>query len=138
MVNGRLKFQTFLDRCFIFQGRSDKGPAKDIITMMREFQAENERRRTSIDTNASMLLNADSNEMILQSISNDQSAPSTPTKQRHVDQQIKTGITTKNNTSERRSNVDRNKFNTKTNRFASDNLKVRYFNIINKINYPLF
>ncbi len=105
------------------QGRSDKGPAKDIITMMREFQEENDRRRTSIENDPTMLLNASSNEIILRSTS------STPTKQHHADQPIKT--TTANqmkvNTSERRSTVDRNKTNIKTNRFTSDTLKVRYF-----------
>jgi hypothetical protein len=91
--------------------------------MMREFQAENERRRTSIDTNASTLLNVDSNEMILHSISNNESVPSTPTKQRLVDQQIKT--TNQMKTSERRSTSDRNKFHMKTTRYTSDTLKVR-------------
>jgi hypothetical protein len=90
--------------------------------MMREFQAENERRRTSVDTNASTLLDVESNEMILQSISNDQSVPSTPTRQRINDQQIKT--TNQMKTSERRSNFDRNRSNIKTNRYASDTLKV--------------
>jgi len=96
---------------------------------MKEFQAENDRRRTSDENNSSILLNADSNEMILQSTSNDQSIPSTPTKQFHLDQQIKTNQM-KNNTPERRSTVDRNKLNIKTNRFTSDNLKVRYLQII--------
>jgi len=94
---------------------------------MKEFQAENERRRTSIENNSTMLLNANSNEIILQSTSNDQSTPSTPTKQFHLDQQIKTTTNQmKINTPEKRSTVDRNKLNIKTNRFPSDTLKVRY------------
>ena len=92
---------------------------------MREFQAENERRRTSVDTNVSTLLDVESNDMILQSISNDQSVPSTPTKQRLNDQQIKT--TNPMKTSERRSNFDRNRYNVKTNRYPSDTQKVKYF-----------
>lgn len=107
------------------KGRSDKGPAKDIITMMKEFQAENERRRTSLENNSSILLNASSNDMILQSTTNDQSIPSTPTKQNHLDQQLKTTNQMKINTSERRTNFDKNKFNTKTNRFTTDTSKVR-------------
>jgi hypothetical protein len=84
---------------------------------MKEFQAENDRRRTSDENNSTMLLNVDSNERILQSTSNDQSIPSTPTKQFHLNQM-------KTNTPERRSNVDRNKLNIKTNRFTYDTLKV--------------
>jgi hypothetical protein len=69
--------------------------------MMREFQAENERRRSISESNIPALLNVNSNEMILQSISNDQ--PQTPTRQKKI------------NTPERRSNFDRNKSNVKTN-----------------------
>lgn len=98
--------------------------------MMKEFQAENERRRNSIENNSSMLLNATNNDMILQSTINDQSTPSTPTKQNHIDQQIKTTNQMKINTPERRSNIDRNKLNIKTNRFTSDTLKVKYFLVI--------
>ncbi|CAF1329604.1 unnamed protein product [Rotaria sordida] len=109
-------------------GRSDKGPTKDIITMMKEFQAENERRRTLSENNPSTLLNASSNDIILQSMSNDQSQTplsSTPTKQHDVDHQTKTTLNQikVNNISERRSTVDRNKLNIKTNRFTSDTLK---------------
>ncbi|CAF4210161.1 unnamed protein product [Rotaria sp. Silwood2] len=108
-------------------GRSDKGPAKDIITMMKEFQAENERRRTMSENNPTTLLNASSNEIILQSSSNDQSEtllPSTPTKQNHANHQIKpTSNQIKANTPERRSTADRTKLNVKTNRFTSDTLK---------------
>jgi hypothetical protein len=99
---------------------------------MKEFQAENERRRTITEDNPSMLLNASSNEMILQS--NDQSIPSTPSSQYHSDQQLKTTNQMKVNTLERRSTFDRNKLNIKTHRFAYDTLKVRYFEFISNIN----
>jgi hypothetical protein len=108
--------------------------------MMREFQAENERRRTSVENNPTILLNANRNEMILESTPNDRSASSTPTKQYYVDQQIKANQP-KVNTPERRSTLDRNKLNVKTNRFTSDTMKVRYFGIIwniNKNHLPLF
>ncbi|CAF3357847.1 unnamed protein product [Rotaria sp. Silwood1] len=118
-------------------GRSDKGPAKDIITMMKEFQAENERRRTMSENNTTILLNASSNEIILQSMPNNQSQtplPSTPTKQNHVDHQMKTTSNQiKVNTPERRSNVDRNKLNIKTNRFTSDTLKTSYLTDSNQM-----
>ena len=106
--------------------------------MMREFQAENERRRTSVENNSTSLLNADSNEIILQSTSNEQSVPSTPIKQNHLDQQTKTTNPLKMNTLERRSTLERNKFNTKTNRLASDSLKVKYLDSISNINHLHF
>jgi hypothetical protein len=98
---------------------------------MKEFQAENERRRTITENSPTTLLSATSNELILQSISNDpsqNSSPSTPNKQFRIDQQIKTPSNrTKINTPERRSNLDRNKLNLKTNKMTSDTLKVRLF-----------
>ena len=98
--------------------------------MMREFQAENDRRQTSVENDSTMLLNADSNEMILPSTPNDQSAPSTPTRQRHLDQQLKTTNPMKMNTPERRVAADRNKFPIRTSKLPSDTLKVNYFAII--------
>ena len=108
------------------QGRADKSPAKDIITMMREFQAENEKHRTTAENQSTGLLNADSNEMILPATTNDQSAPSTPTKQRHLDQQTKPTNPVKTNLQERRGMIDRNKTSTKTTKFPSDTLKVSW------------
>ncbi|CAF3641067.1 unnamed protein product [Rotaria socialis] len=54
-------------------GRSDKEPAKDIITMMKEFQAENDQRQISIDNNLAALINATADHMNESQISNDQS-----------------------------------------------------------------
>ncbi|CAF4060266.1 unnamed protein product [Rotaria magnacalcarata] len=54
-------------------GRSDKEPAKDIITMMKEFQAENDQRQTSIDNNLAALINATADHMNESQISNEQS-----------------------------------------------------------------
>ena len=88
--------------------------------MMKEFQEENERRRTTDEENLTLLLNSDSNEIPIQPLANEQSTPSTPTK---------TTNQTKVNTQDRRSNIDRNKLNIKTNRFTSDASKVRYFQI---------
>ena len=96
--------------------------------MMREFQAENDKRRTN-ESHSPALLNAESNQLIVQSTSNDQSAPSTPTKQRHLEQQTKTTIPTKTNLQERRGIADRNKISTKTNKLPTDTLKVRSFSI---------
>ncbi|CAF1569831.1 unnamed protein product [Rotaria magnacalcarata] len=121
-------------------GRSDKGPTKDIITMMKEFQAENERRRTNLENNPTMELNAASNDIILQSISNDESetvSHSTSSKQDYLDHQIKTTSNqTKSNTLERRATVDRNKLNFKTNRLTTDVLKTsrRSNNVANESN----
>lgn len=91
--------------------------------MMKEFQAENDRRQTITENNPTSLLNAGSNDIILQPTSND--SPSTPTKQFHLDHQGKTTSNqTKMNTPERRSNFDRNKLNIKTNKFTTDASKV--------------
>jgi hypothetical protein len=92
--------------------------------MMREFQAETDKRRTNAENHSPALLNAESNELIVPTALNDQSAPSTPTKQRHLEQQTKT---TKNNLQERRGIADRNKISTKTNKLPTDTLKVRRF-----------
>lgn len=95
--------------------------------MMREFQAENDKRQTNAESRSPVLLNAESNELIVQSTSTDQSAPSTPTKQRHLEQQTKTTISTKTNLQERRGIADRNKISTKTNKLPTDTHKVRFF-----------
>lgn len=114
-------------------GRSDKGPTKDIITMMKEFQAENERRRSISENNPTVLLNANDNEIVLHTTSNDPSqisSPSTLTKQSNHDHQAKTTLNhIKTNTLERRVVLDRNRLNMKANRFTSDNLKVKYFKL---------
>ena len=113
---------------FYIQGRSDKGPAKDIITMMKEFQAENERRRTVSENNPATL-NAISNEMLLESTSNDPSQvnkSSVARKEHSFDHQVITVPNqSKMNPFEQKSAIDRNKLTTKTNRLPSDTLKVR-------------
>jgi hypothetical protein len=113
---------------FDIQGRSDKGPAKDIITMMREFQAENERRRPSPENNHTTLLDTNTDEIISSSISNGQSQvslPSIPTKQQIDDQLKTTSNQIKLNSPERRLTIDRNKLNIKPNRLPYDTNKVR-------------
>ena len=108
------KKNTFSNLNFV-KGRCDKGPAKDIITMMREFQEENERRRVTAENNSTALVNDEENQMISQSIPNQSSESSTPIIQR------------KYLNSDRRINIDRNKFHSKSNKTQSDSLKVAGF-----------
>lgn len=104
--------------------------------MMKEFQAENERRRTTSENNCITSLDTVNNEINSQSTSNDYSEKSLlsiPNKQNHTDYQTK--ATTKQikiNITERRSNIDRHKLHFKSNKLASDTLQVEYY-ILNKI-----
>lgn len=60
-------------------GRSDKGPSKDIITMMKEFHAENDSRRIIEEKSSS--LNERENEFVLsKSLSDDSTQNSIPNK----------------------------------------------------------
>lgn len=82
---------------------------------MREFQEENERRRVTAENNSTALVNDEENQMISQSIPNQSSESSTPIIQR------------KYLNSDRRINIDRNKFHSKSNKTQSDSLKVAGF-----------
>jgi len=96
--------------------------------MMREFQAENERRRPSPENNHTTLLDTNTDEIISSLISNGQSQlslPSIPTKQQIDDQSKTISNQIKINTPDRRLTIDRNKLNIKTNRFPYDTNKVR-------------
>ncbi|CAF1007365.1 unnamed protein product [Adineta ricciae] len=83
-------------------GRSDKGATKDIITMMREFQAENERKELNTENNPSTC--EENDEEI------DRSTDVSP-------HQIKL------NTSEKKPTYEKQKFQLKTNRYSSDLIK---------------
>ncbi|CAF4383135.1 unnamed protein product [Rotaria sp. Silwood2] len=114
-------------------GRSDKEPAKDIITMMKEFQAENDQRQTKIENNSITVINPTVDNINLSSNLNDQSktslslsSSSTLISQKQQESlnnnsnQLKTNI----NTSDLRTIVDKNKLNSKTtNRLTSDSLR---------------
>jgi hypothetical protein len=101
--------------------------------MMREFQAENERRQTSPEYTHTTLIDLNTDEIISQSTSNDQlplSLPTTPTKQQQIDDQLKaTSNPIKMNSSERRSAIDRNKLTIKTNKFGYETNRVRLISI---------
>lgn len=92
-------------------GRCDKGPAKDIITMMREFQEENERRRITAENNSTSISNDDENPIDSQISTNQLSEPSTPNNQR------------KSLNSDKKLNLDKNKTYSKTNKIQLDSLK---------------
>ena len=141
----------FLLFYYLFQGRSDKGPTKDIITMMREFQAENDQRQAMAENNLTTLINATVNHTNVILTANDQSQilslstslslnkqqkPSNDhDNMQSIDNQSKTISADKakisTNTLERRTIIDRNKPSIKTNRFTSDTFKVIHFFIQN-------
>ncbi|CAF1058594.1 unnamed protein product [Rotaria sp. Silwood1] len=107
-------------------GRSDREPAKDIITMMREFQAENDQRQILVENNLTRLINATANHVNLSTSSSSSSTTTTPNKQQESinndSNQSKTNI----NTSDLRTIVDKNKLhnNTITHRLTSNSLKI--------------
>jgi hypothetical protein len=87
--------------------------------MMREFQAEDDRRQTLTETNLTVLINATAIHTNLTATSHDQPTISCKPKQSSENDLNPTKIN--KNTPERRSIVDR----TKVNRLPSDTLKVR-------------
>ena len=105
--------------------------------MMKEFQAENERRQILSENNPTNLLNATSNEIVLQAATNVQSQitiSSTSTDEHHVDDQLKTvSNQTKIHTTERPPLVDRTKLYVKTNRYTSNTVKVNFFELISQL-----
>ena len=101
------------------KGRSDRKPVKDIITMMREFQAENDQHQTTVEKSSPV----DSSNLPLPV--NDQ-LTSVPSKQQLSANQDSNQSKTNVNTSESRTIADRNKINTKAgNRLTCDTLTVR-------------
>jgi hypothetical protein len=96
--------------------------------MMREFQAENDRHQTTIENNnLTTLINATTDNVDLTLTSNDQSTLILNKQQGLSDNdsnQSKINI----NTSESRTNGDKNKLNIKsTSRLTSDTLAVKFY-----------
>lgn len=95
--------------------------------MMREFQEENERRKIIDENNSTSLETNESQEILLQTLINEQSQPSTPVQQR------------KNHSPEKKTNFDRNKLNnnTKTNKVQFDSNKVCRHSLLCFIRNPV-
>ena len=98
--------------------------------MMKEFQAENDQRQTSIDNNLAALINATADHINESQISNDQSKFASSSMAHKLESfnsdlsQSKSNI----NTTDLRSVVDKNKLNSRTtHRSSSDALKVKLF-----------
>jgi hypothetical protein len=98
------------------KGRSDKEPVKDIITMMREFQAETNRYQTiSTENNSTTIDPVTANEQTI------------PDKQQIISDDVSNQSNINVNISESRTITDRNKLNTKSiSRLTSDTLSVRF------------
>ena len=100
--------------------------------MMREFQAEDDRRQTIAETNLTTLINATANHTNLKSTSNDQSqipSSSVSNKQQVLSENDSKQSKINANTLDSQSFIDRNKLNIKiANRLTTSNtLKVRLF-----------
>ncbi|CAF0939187.1 unnamed protein product [Rotaria sordida] len=111
-------------------GRSDKGPAKDIITMMREFQAENDQHQIKIENNSTTVINSTPDNVNFSLSSNDQSKISSSSSS-SISQRQQESLN--NNTNQSKINmirsdlrtiVDKNKLNYRTtSRLTADSLR---------------